>query len=249
MSELYLCSGDITSLPYYLETAGLNIYSIEELGYYLKENIDIIDESFMNKELIDWIRAEMSASVLVQKLEYALESENLYDYIESILNYAGIFEREEINDCIAIMKQYRNRNAFERRKIKADGYVKKELFYAAIREYEKVLKMDDVKSYPKEYIGEIYNNLGCAYVGMFMYKEAYDCFVTAFRYSNNEKCRLHAIRCEAYINSEASFDYEATVMSKEIEKLVDKEVDDFSDQSKLLDILKEDYRKLLNYSV
>ena len=56
MGTLLLCSHGLASAPYYLESMALNIYSIEELCYYLKQNIDLVEPSFMDEELIDWIR-------------------------------------------------------------------------------------------------------------------------------------------------------------------------------------------------
>ena len=49
MGELIYCKNSIAKTPYYIEDAGLNIYSLEELSYYIYNNPYLIDTS-MNWE-------------------------------------------------------------------------------------------------------------------------------------------------------------------------------------------------------
>ena len=37
MGELLLCGRELASVPYYIESISLNVYSLEEICYYLKE--------------------------------------------------------------------------------------------------------------------------------------------------------------------------------------------------------------------
>ena len=50
MGKLLLCSHSLASVPYYIENMALNIYSLEEMCCYLKQNIDLIEPSFMDGE-------------------------------------------------------------------------------------------------------------------------------------------------------------------------------------------------------
>ena len=47
MGELLLCHETIAALPYYIEETGINIYSMEELSYYISGNVYLLDHSFM----------------------------------------------------------------------------------------------------------------------------------------------------------------------------------------------------------
>ena len=53
MGKMLLCAHRIASVPYYIEQMALNVYSLEELCHYLKQNIDLVEPSFMEEELID----------------------------------------------------------------------------------------------------------------------------------------------------------------------------------------------------
>ena len=39
MGELLLCNGPIAAMPFYLEGVSINIYSIDELDYYIINNV------------------------------------------------------------------------------------------------------------------------------------------------------------------------------------------------------------------
>ena len=43
MGELLLCSRELASIPYYIDTVSLNVYSLEEICYYLKHNIEVVE--------------------------------------------------------------------------------------------------------------------------------------------------------------------------------------------------------------
>ena len=51
MGELLLCNEDIAAMPYYIEGVSINVYSIEELNYYIINNTYLLDDDFMSLEL------------------------------------------------------------------------------------------------------------------------------------------------------------------------------------------------------
>jgi len=245
MSEIFVCTSQMASMPYYLENAGLNIYSIEELGYFLKENIELIDDSFMHDELVDWVDEELSQRVLVQKLTAANGDGNLGEFIEAILIACNILSKEEIFETMSVFRQYKNRSAIERRKLKADSLVRRHLYLSAIREYEKMLNMDDIHSYKKTFLGDIYHNLGCAYAGMFKFERAKESFSKAYMYNQNEKSKIACNRSDKYLNNETIEEYDAIVSIERANESAEEILGRFSSMNDMLEYLKEDYRKLL----
>ena len=51
MSGYILCREPMAAVPYYIENIGINIYSVEELCYYLYKNLHLADDSLMNQGL------------------------------------------------------------------------------------------------------------------------------------------------------------------------------------------------------
>ena len=73
MGDLILCQTGIAAMPYYIEGTDLNIYSLEELCYYLGHETDRIGDNFCSQELIQWIKEELGCTELAKELEEARE--------------------------------------------------------------------------------------------------------------------------------------------------------------------------------
>ena len=58
MGELILCNRKETDVPYYLEQNMINIYSLEELNWYILNHTEYLDDSFVSDDLISWIAEE-----------------------------------------------------------------------------------------------------------------------------------------------------------------------------------------------
>ena len=59
MAGLILCTGEPAKTPYYILGLGMNIYSCEELCFYLCENSFILDRDIMDIKLCQWIEREI----------------------------------------------------------------------------------------------------------------------------------------------------------------------------------------------
>ncbi|MCD8362780.1 MAG: hypothetical protein LUC98_07450 [Lachnospiraceae bacterium] len=68
-----LCLPQQATQPYYIENIRTGIYSLEELCFYLYNNICLIDESIINEKLCDWIRDELHLTRLYRQLYEQLE--------------------------------------------------------------------------------------------------------------------------------------------------------------------------------
>ncbi|MCD7834101.1 MAG: hypothetical protein LUH00_08950 [Lachnospiraceae bacterium] len=68
-----LCLPQQANQPYYIENIRTGIYSLEELCFYLYNNISLIDESIINEKLCDWIRDELHLTRLYRQLYEQLE--------------------------------------------------------------------------------------------------------------------------------------------------------------------------------
>ena len=51
MGELILCRQSIAANPYFIEDGALNVYSLEELSYYIAHNVYLLNAEFASKEL------------------------------------------------------------------------------------------------------------------------------------------------------------------------------------------------------
>ena len=55
MSGYILCQVKKAEKPFYIENISTNIYSIEELCYYLYNNLYLVDSSLISSKLCTWL--------------------------------------------------------------------------------------------------------------------------------------------------------------------------------------------------
>lgn len=183
MGELLLCSHGLASVPYYVESIALNVYSLEELCYFLKENIDLIEPSFMDRELAGWVETELHMPDLAQNLyEKIRGGARLSEFIEVLVSGCSYCSREELEKMQQALTDFENKSETECRKIRADRLLLKKRYDAAISEYTRLLNSAEVRGILS---GNVYHNLGTAYAGLFFFEEAAASSAKAFERNQN----------------------------------------------------------------
>ena len=64
MGELLLCHEPMAAEPYLIEESGMHLYSLEELSFYIANNVYLLDGSFMKEELCLWIEIQTGHQAL-----------------------------------------------------------------------------------------------------------------------------------------------------------------------------------------
>ena len=143
MGELILCSHPIAAMPYYIDNISLNVYSLEELCYYIENHLYLIEADFMSEELCLWIGQELDEKDLAQSLRSVLLGNgSLSDFTELILRSCGYCSEDTIRHIRSVLLDMQNKSVFECSKIRADRYMESEKYVKAIHEYRKLLGME-----------------------------------------------------------------------------------------------------------
>lgn len=80
-------------------------------------------------------------------------------------------------------------NVFEKWKAKADFLVENRHYHLAVNEYEKLLK--NLPENEVALISNVYNNIGVAYMALYIYDSAKEYFLKAYELNNNEQALKH----------------------------------------------------------
>lgn len=188
MGELILCSHPIAAMPYYIDNISLNVYSLEELCYYIENHLYLIEADFMSEELCLWVEQELCDKKLAQSLREALhERESLSDFTELILRSCGYCSETSICHILSVLQEMQNKSVFECCKIRADRYMDSEKYVRAIQEYRNLLGMQEECKNNPVLEGNIRHNLGTAYARLFLFDEAAACFLNAYRLNQNRE--------------------------------------------------------------
>lgn len=195
MGRLILCYEKKAEKPYYVKTMNLHLYTLEELCYFLYDNLYWLDETVVNDELSDWIVTQLELKDLEQSL--ATNRGNLQQYVLLILNYAGYNSGEDMVDANNRLLERNEQSEFEKSLGRALHFLQCKLYMEAIMEYKKLLDGNE-----ENQLDKIYNNMGNAYAGLFVFKEAAKCFHQAYQISKDETIFHNMIYAAAMANKE-----------------------------------------------
>ncbi len=189
MSKVYLCKGEFAENPFFIEKQRLKVYSLEELCYYIKENVCILDKSIMTPALIRFLGEDCKITALESELKQVLNrKKSMADFCECILRFDGRTNEQEMERILENIVKSESLDVYEKRKSNADFFVRKKKYLRAMIEYRKLLEetgKKDVVLY-----SELMHNLGVAYANLFHYKDARDCFAKAYEKGEREESLL-----------------------------------------------------------
>ena len=186
MTNLILCNGKVASTPYNFQLTGDNVYTIEELCYYIYNNIYSITTSGFTKELASWIRDELSMEELAGKLEKLInDGNNLKDIAVTIMCSCDYYNEEQINQMIEVIDDVEGMSPIMRRKIKADNYLKYKYYSNAAKEYESILGSEEAKELTPEQFGAIFHNIGIVRLHTSSFALAGESFKEAYLRNND----------------------------------------------------------------
>ncbi len=205
MAGLIHCAGRLALRPYNYIKRGVSVYSLEELSYYIVNNVYNIDDSIMNEELCSWVAQELELPELGRKLYDSMRGfSNLSSFVGILLSSCGYCDKEDIARVRDVLDQVGNKNEFYRRKTKADELLREKRYMAAVNDYKKLLAFYDTKKEPDDNVGAVWHNMGTAYAGMFLFSEAADCFEKAFGL-NNEPQSYEQYKYALYMIHETAY--------------------------------------------
>ena len=111
MSGYILCQTKTADSPYFIENISTNIYTLEELCYYLFHNLYLVDETVMNERLCVWIQDELNLPRLAARLKAGLgKFSSLEDVLYPVfkeINYLTYEELKVLNSRIQKLDRIR----------------------------------------------------------------------------------------------------------------------------------------------
>lgn len=175
-----MCVGKEAKHPFYVESAGISLYSIEEVCYFLYNNLYLAGESLFVPEFYRWLRKELGLGDLALKLEKAqkdfVSMENLCFPIVRESNYLSYEEKKKFSSKLSI---YQKEPRMIHLKKKADAMVESGLYMRAINVYQIILNLDEASA-SDIFSGTIWYNMGCSYSYLFQNEKALECFRKAY---------------------------------------------------------------------
>ena len=183
-----LCQVRQAEKPYYIENINTNIYSIEELCYYLYENMYLIDQTIVNEALCEWIRDELGLRRLYRQMMDHLEKEDgAAWFIMPIFREIGYLSSQQMKEYQEKLGKLEVQPEDQRQKLKGDYLVRCGMFSSAVSEYYQVLGRQGPGVLGSEFYSQLWNNLGCALARLFRFEEASECFYQGWKLTRTKE--------------------------------------------------------------
>ena len=191
MGSLILCHKKRAKQPYMITRVHIRIYTIEELCYYICNNLYLIDYTLMNRQLCEWIREELHMWELADQLLGQMEKNcTAEQFVLTILEKSNVYSPGEINKVQNMLEKLQNQKDVERAKHKADSLL-------ASKEY--------ARQVDKSFYGKVYGCLGTAYGQQFLYEEAAAAYKEAYRLSEDPEMLKAYMYCAYRSMPEAEY--------------------------------------------
>lgn len=185
MGELILCSRQMAAMPYYIEEVSLNVYSLEELSYYIEQNLCLMKQDFMSEELCLWVEQELGMTETAQTLREIQSGGTLSEFVFCLLSASGYCNAAMLENIRHTLQELEHISAFECGKIRADRYLENRKYVSAIYEYRRLLREEPAAE--QDLKGAVWHNLGTAYARMFLFDRAAECYTYAYETGKNEE--------------------------------------------------------------
>ena len=249
MGTVKLCAHEMARMPYLMDATGVAVYSIEELAYYLYENIYLIDDRIMGEKLYNWIEREIQLETLAEKLRSSQGTGNhVYNQVMTILKASRYYSESELTLLSEKIKSISGLQTQERMKCRGDEFLQNENYWAAISEYERILSIRQSSKLKVDFYAMIWNNLGGCYARLFLFEKAASCYENAYQFQKiaDYKEKAHYARKLAGYGQEELEELLESKLSEEFVKEAESILANLEEKSKqeCKEILPEDFLKM-----
>jgi tetratricopeptide (TPR) repeat protein len=228
-----------------VKEAGINLYSMEELCYFLNNNIYMIDNDFFNGDLIDFIENGLELADVSKKLKDQIyRQESFISMIKTVFDGCYYYSESEKEEILKNLEKWEDKSPVQRMKSRADMMAETGKFNTAIELYKKIIKKSTAIK-DKNTAACATNNIGVIYMKQFLFKDASECFKRAYElqkedeYMDNIICtailmkdgkELEDIKAQYQITDDTVSRYEKAIELAEKEIRSKKEVMDMAEK-------------------
>ncbi len=199
MGRVWLCEDEIAKRPLRLDEKGMELYSFEELCYYLYQNAELLEESFFNETLCQWLEQEVGQAELSKQIRAGLlREESGYWCIEKILVYGGFYSKEELKEVLLMVSWMEQKGSLGVAKLRGDRMLKEGRYQEALFAYETALQQASQYG-DSEMVGRIWHNMGTLYAANMLFGQAAECYQNAYGTGQKEESKeayLKALSCQ-----------------------------------------------------
>ncbi|MDO5409014.1 MAG: hypothetical protein Q4F21_01000 [Lachnospiraceae bacterium] len=183
--------------PFYVAAAGIHLYSLEELSYFLQKFLYLVDEDFYNSELLEFLREELRRSDLAELVLSQFGRKSPVILAGELAFAAGDMSEKEKEQLKKKMDAYQRLTASGRKILRADMLLKQGEYEQAAEIYVRLLEEKKQNDLNDEMRGRAYYNMGKIYMAAFEWQSAGKALENAYRLLHQESVlqELYELSC------------------------------------------------------
>jgi len=167
--------------PYYIKALEMNVYSLEEINYFIYNHINLVYRDFFCDALFDYFEFELGLKEMADGLRYLAETDGgVQDFVKYVLKESYYYSPNELNKIANAVMNLDNMTELERRKIEADTLYKDGKLESALNVYFDILNNMGNEEQSEVFYGRVAYAIGVIYAKMFMSANANAYFTKAF---------------------------------------------------------------------
>lgn len=204
-----LCTVKKADKPYRIESVQIEVWTIEELCFFLRHNLFLIDSSILCEQLADWISDQLDLRALGSRLKAALQrpDRDASYFIMPIFAQIGYLSPGDQREVRRLLTQAQVQPEEEGAKRKADYLLAGGMTQEAQTRYRRILREAASGKLKTSFLEAVWNNLGCAYAREYRYPEAADSFRKGYELGHSrELLRKYLCVLPLYLDRDAYLD-------------------------------------------
>lgn len=173
--------GKQSQTPYYIEAIKTNVYSLEEINFFIYHHINLVYREFFSDALFDYIEKELGREDMANDLRaLAKKDADLKDFLRYILVESYFYSGSELSTVSAYVMNIDHMSEAERLRIEADGYYKIGKLESALRVYFEILGRMEKDNLSEAFYARVAYSIGVIYAKLFMTHNANSFFGYAY---------------------------------------------------------------------
>lgn len=178
---LQVCSKQSDN-PYRIAAVDVNVYSLEEINYFLYNHMNLVYREFFCNDLFDYIENELEEKQMADALRSLDRSDaSVRDMILYVLKESGYYSADDLASVADLLMNINNLSRNERMLIEAESMMKQKRFGTALHIYLDILGTRDPEDCSNDmFYARIAFQTGVVYAKMFMCRNANTYFSMAY---------------------------------------------------------------------
>ncbi|MCD8118360.1 MAG: hypothetical protein LUE29_02495 [Lachnospiraceae bacterium] len=159
--------------PFHIEQTGYNIYSIEELAYYLYHYTAMIDRDFFTEELAAYVEQVLGKRMVAQRMrELMHQKDSVADLILLLVKSADYFDEIELVSLQKKLDERKGESELEKARDRVKALEQLEKYIQAAECCSDILEHAPKHEATPEFLAEMTGELGSIYGKMLKFHAA-----------------------------------------------------------------------------